>query len=231
MDIKHLTSGSKGNAILLHYNNSTLLLDGGVKVSQLVKHYNVRISKLSGVLITHEHMDHALAVEELLYRCVPVYTSRGTAHKLVDKMDVRGIKIMKERVTYQIGEFKVVPVVVEHDAAEPFAFYIKAGDSKLLYCTDSNKIPKLMGNVTHYVIECNYDAEILAKVNRSEYTKARIKKTHSSIQDIEAYFSDSSIDLSSTKVIILVHLSDMTADAMNFIKKVQKSTGIPTYAW
>jgi len=175
MDIKHLTSGSQGNAILLTSKENTLLLDGGVSVSQLIKRYGVSISRLDGVLITHEHMDHAKAIEELLYRQAKVYTSKGTAEALSKKMNVRGIHILKEAVTYKIGGFTVVPVKARHDAREPFAFYIASGDSRVLYCTDSKKIPNSLKGITHYIVECNYDEQILEKTNRPEYTKTRIK--------------------------------------------------------
>lgn len=56
MKLRIIGTGSSGNAYLLERNGHTLLLDAGVKIKQIKAALDFDLTKLDGVLITHNHL-------------------------------------------------------------------------------------------------------------------------------------------------------------------------------
>lgn len=73
-------SGSSGNCYLLYTETDSLLIDCGVGVRLLNKHfhnYGLQLSMIHNVLITHDHADHVKSVGSLSgARQVPVYATQ-----------------------------------------------------------------------------------------------------------------------------------------------------------
>ena len=82
MEIKTLASGSTGNAYLVGDGTTTLLLECGISMRELMRRSRFTLSRVDACLITHEHGDHARAVHDVMARGIPVYCSEGTAAKL-----------------------------------------------------------------------------------------------------------------------------------------------------
>lgn len=106
----------------------TLLIDCGFSRKNLL----TRLAKaesdpstLLGLLVTHEHSDHAkgaLSVCEGLD--IPLYSSHGTAVQ----MDWVGHELWKPLHagdSLRLGEFELLPVTVPHDAREPLQFVVQ----------------------------------------------------------------------------------------------------------
>jgi len=86
MDIDIFASGSSGNLYRVDDGRTQVLLECGITFARIQKALSFKLSKIDGCLITHEHMDHAKAVKELLLRGTDCYMSKGTAEAL----EVRG---------------------------------------------------------------------------------------------------------------------------------------------
>lgn len=56
MNLKCTHTGSDGNNYWIEYNGKILLLDAGVKVSEIKKSINFRVGDVAGALITHGHL-------------------------------------------------------------------------------------------------------------------------------------------------------------------------------
>src|SRR4051812_20474743 len=77
-----LGSGSTGNAVLISSENTNVLVDAGLSAREIVRRLAVvglGSDDLDGVLITHEHSDHAGGLRVLMraLNC-PVYVSKCT---------------------------------------------------------------------------------------------------------------------------------------------------------
>ena len=77
-----LFSGSCGNSVYVGCGDAHLLVDAGVSgakiLSELAK-IGVKPGELSGILVTHEHVDHIRSVGILSRKLdVPVYATEGT---------------------------------------------------------------------------------------------------------------------------------------------------------
>ena len=57
MLLKILNSNSSGNCYILQAeDNSSLIIEGGVNLKEVKKALNFNISKVAGVIISHEHL-------------------------------------------------------------------------------------------------------------------------------------------------------------------------------
>ena len=83
MRFASLGSGSKGNATLVEAGDACLLLDCGFSARELERRLamlQLDGTRLSGILVTHEHGDHIKGVWTLSRRHkLPVYMTGGTA--------------------------------------------------------------------------------------------------------------------------------------------------------
>lgn len=56
MVLKVIGSGSSGNSYILETETSALCIEAGVRFSEVKKALDFNVSKIRGVLISHEHL-------------------------------------------------------------------------------------------------------------------------------------------------------------------------------
>ncbi|HEX6285650.1 MAG TPA: MBL fold metallo-hydrolase, partial [Pyrinomonadaceae bacterium] len=69
MKLTVLGSGSTGNAVLIVAGNTRVLVDAGLSAKEIVRRLALvgeDVKQLDGVLVTHEHGDHAGGLRVLL---------------------------------------------------------------------------------------------------------------------------------------------------------------------
>lgn len=232
MNIKVIGSGSSGNCYRISDGQTALLLEAGLPIKIIKQGCDFNIADVSACLVTHEHKDHSLAINDLMHAGVDVYMTEGTAHaagaetyrlKLWKRDGVDNINNPYYH-SQQIGTFTVKPFLVHHDAAEPVGYLIesKATQERLLFVTDAYYIDYKFGALTHIMVEANYSAETLADAD-NDPRRSRLRHSHMSIENcIEMLKSN---DLSQVREIWLIHLSSSNGDAKEFKQRVQKTTG------
>lgn len=228
IDIDVVATGSSGNCTILYDGYGYLMLDCGVTTKNIRKSRNrLKFSQFDGILVTHEHGDHCDGVKSFDKIGVETICSLGT-YKAMKYTPVFWTPIahneIKETEHYRIKAFNV-----SHDVAEPLGFLIqsKATNESVLYVTDSIDITISFKNVTHYLVECNYMSEIIENNDLPEVVLKRIVKNHMEIGTLERYLNR--CDLSNTKSISLMHMSNGNCNEVEAIQRIQKITGIPTY--
>lgn len=212
MKLTCVGSGSKGNCYLLHNDAECLILETGIPLKVVKKALNFRMDTVKGVLVSHEHGDHAEYVKEFQKLAIPVYTSFGTASHFQSQT---GIRQITELVPVQIGNFTVIPFSVEHDALEPFGFHITHPEmGTLLFATDCARIPYTFSDIDHFLIECNYQEDvILQNCNNhqlSVHLMERIQKSHMSMTGCMDFLKSSGGK--DAQNLILCHLSASNSD-------------------
>ena len=238
MELKVVTTGSRGNCYLLEHDNRILILDAGLRLDALLPSLKFQLTKVDAALCTHEHQDHAKAVPELIDRGVPVIMTEGTMMEVVGSSDylVRSARPWVKRWTDQVvaGNWIVKLFDVPHDAAEPTGFLIwhNPSKNKILYLTDARWCGYKFTGLTYIIIECNYIQDIIEKNFRSgQLSKPlyrRITDSHMSLETLADYLQ--TIDLSSCQKIVLTHLSDSNSDAARMVETIAKVTGVDTIA-
>ncbi|HKL47294.1 MAG TPA: MBL fold metallo-hydrolase [Candidatus Izemoplasmatales bacterium] len=220
MRITVLASGSKGNASLIEFKDQQYLIDCGLTYRQLklrLNKQNKSLTNLKGIFITHEHRDHVSGLRVLLNNHqVPIYLSEGT-YKGLDKrytgtIDDRLIHLLRDEELIDMDGFKLLPFNTYHDAIEPFGFKFIEGEHSFVYMTDTGYFPlrkyDLIRNASVYMIESNYESELLLESARPWMLKRRIldDQGHLSNEDSANLLLD--ILGNQTKTIILAHLSE-----------------------
>ena len=93
MDIKVLSSGSRGNAYLVSDGVTPILLECGIPIKRIREGLGFKLGEVAGCLISHEHQDHSKAIRDVLRMGVYVYTSPGTIEALgLDNHRLRAVK-------------------------------------------------------------------------------------------------------------------------------------------
>lgn len=233
MKLYVISTGSASNLYALHAGDQTLLLDAGVSGRRLINaitDWNI----VCGCLVTHEHADHARGVPDLLRMGVPVYASQGTIEAISGDADLTRLNRCEARSPFTVGQFTVLPFDCKHDAPEPLGFVVRyepTGET-VLYCTDTYYLPHKFPGINYWVVEANYCESILQRriENRevSKKLKHRLQTSHMSLRRLLDALDAN--DLSKTRNIILVHLSDGNSDERQMVTSVRAQTGIETVA-
>ena len=220
MRFESLASSSSGNAYIVSDTDTRILLECGVSHNKLQKLSGFKLSEFQACLVSHEHKDHAKAVEELISRGMAVYMSPGTAEAL----ETEGAELIEDRAQFNVGSLDIVPFTTFHDAKEPLGFLIKSrvdGDV-LAFATDTVNLRYKFPGLNILAIEANYDKQILDRCEKMpEKVRYRITNSHMEIDTLCDYLR--SLDLSQCREIHLLHLSDATSHEGHFINKVARA--------
>jgi len=229
IEITPIASGSTGNCYHITDGSSPILIDPGIQFKKIQKAIDFKVSGLAGALVSHEHMDHAKAVKDLIKAGVDCYMSYGTSLKIKLEVLNHRVIIMEHRKQCKIGTWTVLPFEVQHDAEEPFGFLLQNQENeKLLYITDSYYVKYRFNGLTHVMLECNYSMDILkGNKNLPSAHKKRVMKSHFSLENVKDFFRAN--DLSTIQEIHLLHLSAGNSDAKRFKREIEQLTGKPTY--
>lgn len=235
MKIEVLGTGSSGNCYKVKIGKATLLLECGLPYKVIQKKLNFKISEIDACLVTHEHMDHAKAVKDLMKAGVDCYMTKGTAealkvngHRLHNfyKSPDRGwqynFKLLKDLI--------ILPFEAVHDVAEPVSYFIKTRDDKesLVFVTDTAYMKYKIPACDVLMIECNYVKSVLDEKDKQGEIEVslrnRIVKNHMSLETLVEALK--AADLSRTKKIYVLHLSDLNSDEEMIKRTIQETTGI-----
>lgn len=222
-------TGSKGNCYILEGENSALVIECGMPLMELKKATNFNLGKIAGCIISHHHGDHCKYFDDFV-SLMPVYASQETLVKQ-NTYHIRNFRIMTNKSTNFIGEFKVIPFYVEHDAEGTLGFLINHHEcGNVLFVTDTYYLNYKFPGLNNIIIEANYSDEIIDEKSRNnkfgKFIRDRVIQSHVSLENCISVLSKS--DLSEVNNIVLIHLSDSNSDERMFKDRVEKSTGKKT---
>lgn len=180
-----LASGSSGNCQYIAANSTRVLLDAGLSgkyIKNAIDSISEDITKLSGILVTHEHSDHIQGVGVLMRRYnLDVYANQSTWDAMlpkIGKVDPDRVKVIENGVPFAIGDLEVKSIGISHDAADPVAYRFSDGVSRLAVATDlgtmTEEILKELLQVDFLMLESNHDIEMLKMGAYPYYLKRRI---------------------------------------------------------
>lgn len=209
-----LGSGSRGNATLIEYGNTRLLVDCGFSLratEQRLALAGLSAHQLTAILVTHEHSDHISGVERLAQRYrLPVYMTAGT-HQGMKSSDLP-VNLFRFGDHFDIGDIRVTPVPVPHDAREPSQFIFDSGYHRLGVLTDTGSITPLIremySGLDALFLEANYDPRMLASGPYPPRLKARVGGALGHLSNQQAAGLLESIDIGNLKQVVIAHISE-----------------------
>jgi phosphoribosyl 1,2-cyclic phosphodiesterase len=214
-----LSSGSSGNCYYLGNEFHGILIDAGISantIRRFLKDMDISMQTISGVLITHNHIDHIRGLELLTRKnTLPAFTT----HKIWESIQTQQKKVSPDcireiplRQKFHLAGFDIEAFPVCHDAPETIGFHICSGDKKITIVTDLGHICETAAPYIKaanlLVIESNYDEEMLVTGKYPHYLKARIKSDHGHLSNHQtsAFLADNISD--NLSYICLAHLSN-----------------------
>ncbi|WP_409303513.1 MBL fold metallo-hydrolase [Peribacillus sp. SCS-155] len=218
MHFSVLASGSTGNAFYLETEDHSFLVDAGFSGKQmeaLFAEIGKDMSKLSGILVTHEHSDHikGLGVVARKHK-LPIYANEKTwkaMEHLIGEIPVDQKFAFDMETVKTFGSLDIESFGVSHDAAEPMFYCFHQGEQKLVLITDtgyvSDRMKGIIKNADSYIFESNHDVGMLRMGRYPWNVKRRILSDVGHVSNEDAAIAMSEVAGDRTKRIYLAHLS------------------------
>lgn len=231
MRLNVLGSDSNGNCYVLQTDKEALIIEAGVRFSEVKKALKWQLSKVVGAVITHEHNDHAKYVRDFVSNGITVLALPSVFRaKGIDSLSFR--KEIEPMHGYIVGGFRVFAMPVCHDVP-CVGFIIEHEDmGRMLFVTDTMMLEYRVPGLNHILLEANYAEDILdAKIEAGSVPlsmKPRLIHSHMEIETTKGILRAN--DLSGVNEIVLIHLSNGNSDERRFVREVQETSGKPVYA-
>ena len=213
-----LFSGSSGNCLFIQTDKTKILVDCGESAKKIVNsllEININIQDINAILVTHEHIDHVKSLGTLSKKYnIPVYTNIETLNAMPEqasKINSDYIHLFNFDKDFSIGDLKIHPFSIPHDAANPCAFNIYKNEQKISIATDIGHItPEILKNLeksTFILLESNYDSNTLKCSDYPYHLKERISGPYGHLSNDTAGITISKLINSGLKSVMLGHLS------------------------
>jgi len=121
MRMVSIASGSSGNCIYIGSDQTHILVDAGISNKRIM-------AGLNELWLAHEHSDHirGLGVISRKYH-LPIYGTQKTLAGIAScsslgNFDRQLLKPVDPDVDFMVGDLKIHPFKIDHDAADPVAY-------------------------------------------------------------------------------------------------------------
>jgi phosphoribosyl 1,2-cyclic phosphodiesterase len=192
-----LASGSRGNAVLVEFGDTLVMVDCGLPYRDLEQRLAAvgrAPEDVTAVLVTHEHGDHLRGVATFARRhATRVLASHGTSRALAalagEDFEIE-LEPFSSHRPLTIGRIDVEPFPVPHDAREPCQFVFSAGGRRLAHLTDAGHVTRhireRLAGADAVAIEFNHEAESLARGSYPPSVKARVASAYGHLNNAQA---------------------------------------------
>ncbi len=211
-----LGSGSKGNCFGVEEAGAIVLVDAGFgpkETERRAQAVGLDLSRVVGIVLSHEHGDHAGGALQLARRLkVPILASNGTWTALpLDKELPTHISIGFAS-TREIGPFTISAGRSNHDAAEPVAIVVETlRGGRIGFAMDLGRstgaVRYLFRELHAVVVEANYDEVMLRTGNYPASVQHRIAGSGGHLSNGEAAEFLVGIHHVGLSHVVLAHLS------------------------
>lgn len=216
MKMTVLGSGSSGNCYLLDDGNEILILEAGIPFEEVKKSIDYQVSRIVGVLSSHEHGDHRKHLHEYEKIGIPVLKGNETHY----------YNSIRFTASY-FGRFYVQPFEVVHDVP-CYGYLIFHKDmGQLLFVTDTEYVKYRFIGINHIMVEANYAQDIIDEnVNTGiipDSLRKRIMKSHTSLETAKGIVTANRNPM--LRNVILLHLSGHNSDRKRFVSEMKEIAG------
>lgn len=223
-----LASGSKGNMTYVEENDTRLLIDAGISLSNAQKRTDkIDFKNITHILITHEHSDHVGFLDSIAKKTnAKIYISKKSffAMKIEqrEKMIGKTVYFIEGEAKYTIGSFEVLTLSLTHDTQDILGFVIRSAQTRLAYITDTGVFPykytSILKDVNALIIEANHDVKMLQESQRDIRLKHRILSAKGHLSNTACYEVLERLVTNHYKYVVLAHISE----ECNCIDAIQK---------
>lgn len=218
MELAVVGSGSKGNCALIRSGEVVVMVDCGFSL----KETELRLARLgltgeavSALLVTHEHSDHIGGVKRFAAKYqTPLYMTSGTLQYFVQRDITLGTEVTTVVLeqAFSIGDMRITPVPVPHDAKEPCQYVFHWQGVKLGLLSDighiSQAVSEAYSDCDALFIECNHDRQMLAAGPYPEQLKRRVLGNWGHLSNCQTVQFLANISGDSLRHLVIGHMSE-----------------------
>lgn len=215
MEIKILATGSKGNCYVVSDGVTDIMIECGIKYTEIVRRLNYNFGNINTVLISHHHADHSLSAVKMHENGFDLVMPEETAYRLCLN-DRSGVYTPEPKKQLNVNTLAVVPFELFHcntDGSDCSCYGYLIGSrntgEKLLFTTDTAYIKDKFTGLTHIMIETNYSDNTLDNSCIDSVEKRRLK-SHMSLDTAVEFLEKT--DRSKLKEIYAIHGSENRLD-------------------
>ena len=221
MKLAVLGTGSRGNAIAVQADGATLLVDAGFGPRTLQRRAEaagLELTALAGIVLTHEHGDHARGAMALAARLgCGVYATPGTLAALGPDGE-RGHPLPPIGESLVIGPFRVDAARTAHDAREPVAVAVTDGAGRRVGIAwdlgrSTSGVRHLLRGAHALVLEANHDEVMLQTGPYPASVRQRIGGSTGHLSNRLAAELAAELWSPRLEVVVLAHVSEQCNDA------------------
>jgi phosphoribosyl 1,2-cyclic phosphodiesterase len=193
-----------------------VLVDAGFSAREIERRassVNLGLDRIAGIVVTHEHGDHACGAARLARRLgVPVLTAPGTWTALSRHMAATEHRPLGLCAQAEIGPFVIQACPTSHDAADPLAVALHAQDGTSVGVAydlgrPTAAVRYLLRNLSALVLEANYDEVALRTSSYPPAVQRRIAGSGGHLSNRAAAELLVELHHRDLAVVVLAHLS------------------------
>jgi phosphoribosyl 1,2-cyclic phosphodiesterase len=216
----HLTilgSGSNGNCAYLETDETRILIDAGFSARQIrqrLASIGRTPENLTGILVTHEHVDHIQGLTVLCDKLkIPIYCNRETQEAMEFQLSAKfDCRLFTTGASFEIGDVLVETFAIPHDAQDPVGYLLRTQTANIGFLTDLGHVTKLIveriRSANVLVLEANHDVKMLQDCVRRPWSlKQRILGRHGHLSNEAAADCAEQIMSADLRHLYLGHLS------------------------
>ncbi len=211
-----LSSGSGGNCLWIEAGGTRALIDAGLPLRETARRCaraGISLRDVTDVLLTHEHADHAHGAGILARKLgVRVHATRGTMRALRDPPPEELRFAVRAGVPLHLGQLRVVPVAIPHDAWEPVAYVFDDGSVRAAIVTDLGCAPppvvRALQGLDALVLEMNHDLRMLLEGPYPWSLKQRVRSDRGHLSNAQGGKLLAQVVHAGLRHLVLAHLSE-----------------------
>ena len=217
---RSLGSGSSGNATLVEARSggrtSRLLIDCGFTLRRLdarLAQAGLTAGDIDAIFITHEHGDHVGCAHSLSRReRIPIWMSEGTWFASGGRDYEGRLNIARDGLDIEVGDLRVQPFTVPHDAREPLQLRCTDGARTLGILTDlGHATPHVLSwlqGLDALLLEFNHDSDMLAASTYPYVLKRRVGGDYGHLSNAAAAAIAAAVVHAGLRHVVGAHLSE-----------------------
>lgn len=215
MKVCVLASGSKGNCTYVEHDNKKILIDAGMNakyINEKLNEIGVSLKDINYVIISHLHDDHISALKVVLNKSkATLLMPHLMFNNLETVRDYENVLLYDDEIN--LDNLSIKSIKSSHDSPDSRNFIIESGDKSVVYITDTGYVKakyfNKIKNKNVYLMESNHDIEMLNNGPYPKWLKTRVLSDYGHLSNIASSFYLSKLIGSSTKKIVLMHLSEI----------------------
>ena len=205
-----LSSESAGNCYLLESKDEVLIIEIGIKLTEVKKALSFDLSKMIGAIVSHGHRDHLGYPDDFAKAGISIHTSQDALSGL--SLTGHRFSPIEAGKQFKLGEFTILPFDVPH-GVKCLGFLIEHKDcGKLLFATDCAYLPNKFVGLNNVMLEVNYEDSMLQN--------DRAVGRHLSLDTATTFLRIT--DLTHVQNIVLLHLSSQNSSSRYFHHAVKE---------